>query len=316
MRTLVLAAAVFLLAGSALADEYKAIFWNLQSGESSDSVIATQMVAKGDIDVWGLSEVSGQNALDTFVTALKAANPGKEFTAKLSLDGDSDRLALIVRTDRLAPVAYSGSATVEQIGGEFFEVNSINVGGTIRPGLGVQLESSDGDRVIVLVNHWKCCGDAPSLLRRRDQATQMNAFAVSSPGIPIVAGGDFNIPLNNDGRTQEAFLALIARWELKEPQANVGSWRGGSVLDAVFTTNRIAGWEASAAILEREGHALATTATFTDTNSSTDHRPLRLIVRSDPSERIESLREAVADTRAALRRLESELTRLEAAARD
>lgn len=98
----------------------------------------------------------------------------------------------------------------------------------------------------------------------------MNAFAVATPGIPIVAGGDFNIPLTNNTSTQEAFEILLQIWEHKEVQPNVGSWHGGSVLDAVFTTN-------------------------------------------DPSERLEGLREAIAEMRAALERLEAELARLEAA---
>ena len=48
-------------AGYSPAEEYRGIFWNLHSGNSSSSFLASQMVAKGDIDFWGFSEVQGQN---------------------------------------------------------------------------------------------------------------------------------------------------------------------------------------------------------------------------------------------------------------
>ena len=126
------------------AEEYRGIFWNLESGDSSASLIASRMVAKGPIDFWGLSEVKDQTTVQTLEQALEAANPGVDFVTKLSEDGDGDRLAILYRADRMTAVPYSGSATVDDIGNNFFEVDSINVGGTLRPGLGVQLQSPGG----------------------------------------------------------------------------------------------------------------------------------------------------------------------------
>jgi hypothetical protein len=303
---------VFVLVGSkTLAEEYRGIFWNLHSGNSSSTLLASQMVAKGDIDFWGLSEVEGASDVAIFEAALEAANPGVDYIAKISEEGGSDSLAIIYRSDRLTSVPYAGDATIDDLGDNFFEVDSINVGGTIRPALGIVLEGTSGQRVVVLVNHWKCCGGSSNEQRRLRQAVQMNAFAIDTPGIPIVSGGDFNIPLNRDGRTKPAFLELTELWEIKEPQAGVGTFRSGSVLDAVFTTNKIAGWEATATILARDGDSVATTATFSDNSSTTDHRPLLLLVESDETEHLDSLREAIADLRAALARLEAELARLE-----
>jgi len=140
----------------------------------------------------------------------------------------------------------------------------------------------------------------------------MNAFAIDTPGIPIISGGDFNIVFNDGGQSKPAFQELNQLWEHKEPQPNVGTFRSGSVLDAVFTTNKVAGWEASVSILERDGNSPATTRTFSDTSSTTDHRPLLLVVESDSGERLDELREAIADMKAALSRMEAELARMEA----
>lgn len=310
-RLMMFVALVFSAAPLA-AEEYRGIFWNLESGDSNASFIAAQMVAKGNIDFWGLSEVQDQATLDTLEAALEAANPGVDFIAKLSEDGGSDRLAILYRDDRMNAVPYSGTADVDDIGDNFFEVDSINVGGTVRPGFGVQLESSAGDRVVVLVNHWKCCGGAANEARREEQAIQMNSFAIDTPGIPVIAGGDFNIPINNGGQTTAAFLEIAQIWEYKAPPQSVGTHAGGSILDAVFVTNKVPAWESATTILEREGNTPATTGSFSDTGSQTDHRPLLLVVNSDPEERLDSLREAIADMEAALTRLKAELARLEA----
>lgn len=312
-KKIVLAVAVALSwVSSSSAEEYRAVFWNLQSGDSKDALLASQVVEKGAIDFWGFSEVRSEDVVNTIKEKMEQANPGVPFVAKISEDGGGDRLAIIFRADRLSAVPYGGTATVDDIGDNFFEVDNINVGRTIRPALGVQLESNNGDRVIVLVNHWKCCGDPEDLRRREKQAIQMNAFAIATPGIPIISGGDFNIPLNRGGQANPAFQEVQQLWEYKEPQSNVGTYRRGSVLDAVFTTNKIPSWNASTTILNRDGNTAATTSTFTDSRDSTDHRPLLLIVESDSIERLEALREAVADMRAALQRMEAELSRLEA----
>ena len=310
VRSVLTIAGALLCLTTASAEEYRAIFWNLESGDSDAKTLATQVVAKGEVDFWGFSEVQNQAVVDTIEQALEKANPTSDYISKLSEDGAGDRLAILYRSDRLTAVPYSGTAAVDDIGGNFFEVDSINVGGTIRPALAVQLTAETGDVVVVLVNHWKCCGDEE---RRKLQAIQMNAFAIQTPGIPIVAGGDFNIPLNSGSSTQEAFVQLSHIWEYRQPQPDAGTHHGGSVLDAVFVTNRVPGWESSATILERDGNSPATTRTFSDNASQTDHRPLLLVVNSDIRERLEGLREAIADLEAALEALKAEVERLEAA---
>ena len=293
-------------------EEFRAIFWNMHSGNSSASFLGDQMADKENIDFWGLSEVQNQAAVDAFVAALEAEHPDAEFVSKISEEGRSDRLAIIYRSDRLTAVPYSGNATVDDIDDFFFEVDNINVGGTLRPALGIQLRAPSGQMVVALVNHWKCCGGSSNRERRKKQAIQMNSFAVQTPGIPIISGGDFNIPLNGRGQMDDAFITLMQMWEYREPeQQDVGTFRSGSVLDAVFVANRVQGWESSTSILRREGHAPAETRTFSDDSQTTDHRPLMLVVESDTSERLEELRDIIADLEVLLARLKAEVERLE-----
>ena len=304
--------AVLLTVGSAQAEEFRAIFWNMHSDHSSASFLGRQMADKEGIDFWGLSEVQNQAAVAAFLVALNAEHTDAEFVSKISEDGGADRLAIIYRSDRLTSVPYSGGATVNDIGDNFFQVDAVNVGGTIRPALGIQLQSPSGQMVVVLANHWKCCGGPSNRERRKKQAIQMNSFAIQTPGLPIISGGDFNIPLHGRGQTDDAFITLMQIWEYRDPQMErIGTFRSGSVLDAVFVANRVQGWQSSTSILRREGNVVATTRTFSDNRQTTDHRPLLLVVESDAAERLEELREIVADLEVSLERLKAELKRLE-----
>lgn len=303
---------IFTTSGIATAEEYKAIFWNLESGESSATKIGNQMSAKGDIDFWGLSEVPNQAFLDQLEAAIEAST-GAEYVAQLSDDGASDRLAILYRKDKFTAEPYGGTASIDSKPNHFFEVDSINVGQTIRPGFGIQLRTQKGQVFIVLVHHWKCCGGDSNFTRRHLQAIQLNSFAISTPTIPIISGGDYNIAINNGGTTRPAFNELTESiWEYKAPPQSVGTHKGGTILDAVFVANKIPGWESKTDILKRDGNAIATTSTFSDSNTDTDHRPLLLTVTANAEDTIEDLRDAIATTKRTLESLEALLARLEA----
>lgn len=302
--------ALIFVATSVQAEEFRAVFWNLESGDSDNRYIARQMVEKVDVDFWGLSEVHNQSAVDTFEAALERAH-GADYVAKLSREGGGDRLAILYRADKLEAVRYTGRARVDQLGGHFFEVDEINVGGTIRPGLGVQLRTRDTGRgFIALVNHWKCCGGDDDRVRRAEQAVAMNAFATASVHAEIVSGGDFNIPFNRGGANGDAFRRLAGVWEYVRPVNVVGSHTSGTLLDGVFMANRTPGMRVSLTVLERAGHSLAATTSFDDDAKETDHRPLLLVVESAAENRKEEIERRIAETRATLERLEAELERL------
>jgi|GEM_PF-2177145 len=305
---------LLILAPAAQAETIRALFWNLESGESSTAFLAAQLVEKQNIDLWGFSEVQNAEVLVAFCRALEKANPGVEFMWHVSRDGGGDRLGIIYRTDRLQAVPYRGKATVEDLGEHFFELDSVKAGHDgLRPALGVQLRTKTRGEFIVLVNHFKCCWNGRS--RRVGQAAALNAFAEQSPGVPIVAGGDFNIPINREGKNGPALAKLRERWQYIAPAETVGTHRGGSILDAVFIQGHEKLWFATASIRARAGDAVAIGSEFDDDREQTDHRPILLILSDQPTAQIEALRRRLAELEAEANRVREQLKQLEAKAK-
>ena len=303
------------------AEEYRAIFWNMESGDSNAGHLAKQMVEKGDIDLWGLSEVRDSSALNAFLAALRAANPTEDFGWKISEDGGADRVALIYKKSSFTGVAYSGTATIDDIGHHFFEVDSINVG-FVRPAIGVQLKTPVGEEFVVLCNHWKAKGGQANIAKRHRQAIATNEFRSQTNGVQIVNGGDFNIPFNNGGKSRLPYKDLINNdWTHVDPgQDSVGSHAGGSILDGVFTTNEHPGWAFDTTILRRVGNEEASTRRYSDDSKETDHRPILLTITTGGvdgggerrSARLNGLRSAIDELAEGLQKLREEVDALEA----
>ncbi|QDU80101.1 hypothetical protein Pla110_18230 [Polystyrenella longa] len=269
----------------ASAEEYRGIFWNLESGDSDPQQLARQMTEKGKIDFWGFSEVENQRTLDILERALEKASPGIDYITKITEEGNEDRLALIYNSQRFTAVPYSGQAKVDDIGGQFFEVDEININGRIRPALGVELKSSTGAHFVLLVQHWKCCGGEGLPLREK-QAIQLNAFAQRSPQLPLISGGDYNILFNRGGMRQTAFRELQDHWQYLSPRTRIGksqhefgSHSRGAILDGVFITHRPQDWTLRTTIMERKGlEEVNRGGEFQDNSRDSDHRPLLVVI--------------------------------------
>jgi len=313
MKTRLTFAILLILTPPASAETIRALFWNLESGESSTPYLAAQLIEKPNIDLWGFSEVEHADVLVAFCRALEKAHPGVEFMWHISRDGGGDRLGIIYRTDRLEAVAYRGKAAIEDLGEHFFEVDSVKAGHDgLRPALGVQLRTKTKREFIVLVNHFKCCGNGRT--RRVGQAAALNKFAEQSPGLPIIAGGDFNIPINREGKNGPALAKLRERWHYVRPAETVGTHRGGSILDAVFIQGHNQQWFPTASIRARTGDAVASSNRFDDDHQKTDHRPVLLILSDKPTAQIEALRRRLAELEAEVERVRVQLKQLEATA--
>ena len=310
--------AITLFATVAPAEEYKAIFWNLESGESKAETIADQMAAKGAIDFWGLSEVPDQEFLDK-LTAKITAVTNINYKAKLSEDPSTeDKLAIIFNADRLTSEPYSGNHPVDDIEGNFFEVETVRLSSGLRPSLGIQLKDDSGQSVVVLVNHFKAFDSDSSQSTRKRQAEATDVFVAQTPGLPIVIAGDLNMHMQagGSGLTEPAFAILDQLCDYLEPvNGGVAStFRSGSTLDAVWVANDLTAYDSHTTILNRRGNEVASNKYFSDSNDDTDHRPLLLtIIFADPDERIEALREDIALLEETLARMKQTLTALEAA---
>jgi hypothetical protein len=75
------------------------ISWNLESGESSDSFIATRVRTFQGVDLWGLSEVAGANTARAFEAAAEDGE-NANFEHVLSMTGGGDRLAIVFNAIR------------------------------------------------------------------------------------------------------------------------------------------------------------------------------------------------------------------------
>lgn len=312
--------AITLFATVAPAEEYKAIFWNLESGESKAETIADQMAAKGAIDFWGLSEVPDQEFLDK-LTAKITAVTNINYKAKLSEEpyNREDKLAIIFNADRLTSEPYSGNHPVDDIEDNFFEVETVQLSNGLRPSLGVQLKDDSGQSVVVLVNHFKAYKDEQTKRKRQAEATDV--FVAQTPGIPIVIGGDLNMHMQagGSGLTEPAFAILDQLCDYLEPTNGgvAATFKSGSTLDAVWVANDLTAYDSHTTILNRRGNEVASTKYFSDSDDDTDHRPLLLTITfADPDERIEALREDIALLEETLARMKQTLIALEAAQDD
>ena len=139
------------------------------------------MAQKGVIDIWGLSEVRNQSALDTFHEKIEQATV-EEYVAKLSNSGSFDRLAILYRKSVFDPKS------------DFFEISRIKVSQGLRPGFAIRLAGKKNDQEFMfMVNHLKCCFDKPSdFEKRRKQVRGMNSVADQNNDVPIIAVGDLN----------------------------------------------------------------------------------------------------------------------------
>ena len=321
MRYLLLAFVVAFTT-SISAEEYVGVFWNVHSGNSNADTIGNQMAAKGDVDFWGLSEVPDQAFLSQLVTKISAAT-GANYVSQLSVSGDNsdDHLAIIFNADRLTLIPYSGSHPVSKLNDtsgtstEFFEVTTVQVTPGLRASLGCQLQGENGERVVVLVNHWKAFSSGQD--KRKLQAEATDVFAAQTQNIPIIVAGDHNIPIKNQGTgtQQEAFQIMESQFDYLVPTngPNVGTFRSGSVLDSVFLANDLATVDSSVTILNRDGNQPATSRSFTDSSSESDHRPISIHIEADADSQIEALEEDIAVIESVLQQMKQSLAELKAA---
>lgn len=301
---------IFLLPNLVWAEikEFRVAGWNMESGESDDSLLKTQIGEKQDIDIWGFSEVRNVDAAQIFEEGAEIGE-GANFDTILGSTGRADRLAIVYNTERLELLGF------EELRDRLFERHRAPLVARFR-GKVTGLEFK------FMVNH----------LARRDgaareaQADFLNRW-IETEALPVIAVGDYNfdyhVKFGDSGERDEAFDAMIAddRWIWLRPERLVKTQASDNymtVLDFVFVANPPAGITGSSTILNRSTDSPASALDFDDSNSKTDHRPVDAVfvigTETEPVEDLDSTDELMltVDKSDILKRIETLQSQLDA----
>jgi endonuclease/exonuclease/phosphatase family metal-dependent hydrolase len=253
----------------------RVIGWNLESGESDPDSLAKQIAGKAGVQLWGLSEVENQTALDKYVAG--ANKTGGAYKGILGSTGNADRLAIVYDENRLKPV------------GPPAELKLIQLGSGQRAPLVAKFKGElTGQEFVFVVNHL-ARGDKA---KRHQQARLLNQW-VQTQTVPVIAVGDYNFDwdvVGGDGGDRDEGYDELTRngrflWVRPERLVKTqASPQYNSVLDFVFVGNIPFGWSAESRILNREDDTEATpTSPFGDNATATDHRPVDAVFTFRPA---------------------------------
>lgn len=259
--------------GDSVGFSYSVLHWNVESGGNDPTTVASQLVELGGYDVIGLSEVENPAAYEE---ALSKKWPGRyEFIRGLSGANEAredDHLWLAFSKDKFSMIEFE---EMKEVSGFIFD------DGHHRVPLYVRLKDlANSQEVVFLMNHLA----RGNKYFRQEQASTLREWA-RTKSIPIIAIGDYN--LDFDFATEKGNKAFdefmkdeVWLWVRPEPLVDTNwSDRDGdgvdnyidSLLDFSFLGGRAKAWEASSRVIVREND-------FPDTEKTSDHRPVELIL--------------------------------------
>jgi len=250
------------LPGSNQARTLSIMTWNVESGDVEVDVIAAQLAAFEDVDLWGLTEVNARDA-DAFEAGVEM-DESADFESIIGTTGGEDRLLILYDTERFEVI-------------EYFEIEAIGFH-RVRDPLVAQLRDNEsGQAFLFMVNHlWRSDRE-----RRHEQVIMLNDWAEEQT-LPIIAIGDYNfdydVERGDEGIRDDGFDLLLEDdvFEWLRPEEIVAtqctpSDRGrcvfNSVLDFIFVAGDAKNWNGTSEIIVRDGD-------FPDTEISSDHRPI------------------------------------------
>jgi endonuclease/exonuclease/phosphatase family metal-dependent hydrolase len=233
--------------------------WNVESGGADAVTIAGQIAAFDEVDLWGLSEVNGDDDALLYENGAEVGEAA-QFTRITGTTGGADRLVALYDEERF-----------DLLGSE--ELDEINVGGNVRASLVVTLEESATDlQFIFMVNHLYRSNETS----RHTQATLLNEWATNQT-LPVIATGDYNFDWDVATEAHDLGYDLMVAdnvWQWIKPATLVTTQCSGdpcafnSVLDFIFAAGEAQDWPATSEIVVRDGE-------FPDDATTSDHRPVR-----------------------------------------
>lgn len=241
--------------------------WNVESGGSDPNVIARQLKELGADDVVCLSEV------DPGSFGLYAGALGPKFKSINGRTGNSDRLQIIYDAQKFELLQSDEP--------DRYRDYTLNNGTHRSPLLARLALRGTSTQFIVMVNH---------LARRNAELRKSQAIGLREwardQSVPLIAVGDFNMDFDfGSQRGNDAFPEMIRDniWTWVRPSKLVDTnWSDqnkdgvddypDSMLDFAFVAGAAKTWSPECEVVVREGD-------FPDSDQTSDHRPVRLILK-------------------------------------
>lgn len=229
------------------------VSFNVDSDDASDDFIAAQLRKSEGIDIWGLSEVWQKQDWPETLRAGAEKGAKTEYGSVLGSTGDSNRMLILYRRDRLELLA-----TEELLEARATERQAAPLAAHFRSGGGPEL-------MLVVVNF------SEQAARRETQSATLGAWAAAQT-LPVIAVGSFNFKLDEDGDGDAEFdrLLVASGWSWLRPEPNIGTWCGdrGRIADNVLLGGDARAWRADASVMYPQNNYCP------DSVRSSDHRPV------------------------------------------
>jgi endonuclease/exonuclease/phosphatase family metal-dependent hydrolase len=281
--------------------EFRVCVWNVESGDADSAHIADRIKDEDDVDVWGLSEVTGDADAQLFEQAAEVGE-GADFKRIVGTTGGADRLVVLYNADRLSVEGME-------------ELNALNIGGSVRAPLVVHFKGRTTNKeFLFMVNHLY----RSSAARRHEQAEKLNQWA-RVQSLPIIMGGDLNFDWHHvtGDVDHDAGYDLLTEdgtftWVRPQTLVPTNASNHQSVLDFVFVSGDAAGWTF-------DSHIVVVNGDFPDDHVKSDHRPVEAKFAFDSTvavplvggdETLQPVPDNQAEILARLERLENELREL------
>lgn len=242
-----------LCAGQAVSGPLSVVGFNIESGGSSDHVIALQLDKSVGVDIWGLGDVWDDGDWLERLQRGAASGEGSEFGVILGETGGDSRLMALYRQSRL-----------EYLGHE--EIGSAQASQRDPAPLAARFRLDGETEFLFLVVNL-----SQSEKRRKSQVDALIAWAAGQ-SIPVVAAGTFNFGLDVDGSGGRGELEKLtaAGWKWVRPREDVATYcdSGAPVQDLVFLAGSATAWGARSDVMFPQNNYCP------DDDRTSDHRPV------------------------------------------
>lgn len=246
-------AAGALLAGQALSAPLSVVGFNIESGGSSDHVIALQLDKSVGVDIWGLGDVWDDGEWLNRLQRGAASGEGSDFGLLLGETGGTSRLMAVYRQSRLEYLSHE-------------EIASAQASKRAPAPLAVRFRLDGNTEFQFLIVDL-----SESRKRRATQVDALVAWAAAQP-LPVVAVGTFNFGLATDGSGGSGELETLtsAGWKWVMPTTPVGTYCDGRspVQDFVFLAGPASAWGGRSDVMFPQKNYCP------DDERTSDHRPV------------------------------------------